>query len=217
MTRTETLSAYEKGIPLAEAWAKFASADRQAELAGTRGFFESFAGQQLDDNPSKIFSAAKASFTSEQARQNLISKMRDEHLDVLFNGDLIAMGRRMLPSKGHYPVTIEPDYFDGGDIDWNRSTLRWENKLFLDVRVFSLSEISDGPGARKGSIDAIDAAIRELMRENRKFGRLHRQEACEQIRKKLGLEDIPGRGLSDKNLSKRIVFHCGPKAIRKIS
>lgn len=215
MARNRNFTLFENAVPLAGAWLKFAPTDRQLEFERTSGFGRTLAEQPVTDSLQGLMAGLRTSFDSWQSRQKLITEMRDWLLDELFNNQFTALGIRKLPTKGYYPVVIDPDYFDDAEIDWEHSTVTWHQTLYIDVRVSQPSEVADRPITRKGSIDAIDAAILELVANNPKFGSLPRQEACQKIRTKLGKRDIKGSGLSDQNLSKRIIYHCGTKAISK--
>jgi hypothetical protein len=215
MARNRNLKLFENAVPLAGAWVKFAPAERQLELERTSGFGRTLAKQPVADNMEGLMGGLRTSFLSWQARQKLIAEMRDWLLDELFNNQLIALGVRKLPTKGYSPVVIDPDYFDDAEIDWDYSTVKWHSLHYVDVRVADQRDVAKHSNSRRGSIDQIDRAIRELRAANRKFGKLIKKEAHAQIYEKLGQKYERGNGLSPQNLSKRINAICGKRSISK--
>lgn len=221
MSKEARLKLYTNAVPLTEAWEVFATPEQRTALAGAKGFLEAFANAIAPKNEiqdaSEIFKSINAGVSAKNNRDMLILEMQNGLLDALFNSDLIALGVRRRPSKGYYPVKIEAAFFNFANANWAKSTVEDSGTLYADVRIYDpfAPNVATPAKPRKGSIEAIDHAITELVSELPGFCRFSRKSACQLVRDKLGQEPIPGNGLSNQNLEKRIVAQCGPKRITK--
>lgn len=217
MSRTKQLEIYENAVPLSEAWIKFSSAEHADAYRRLEHPLEIFSRHGVAESLPALGKAVQAGFDAARQRSDLISDMQEKLLEDLFNSELVALGIRQRPSKSHYPVTIEASFFDYADPNWEQSTLQWEGRLYSGVRVYDGRIALSGTGNMRprGSISAIDAAISDLIRSNDNFCRLVRKEACQLVRDRLGDSGAKGNGLSDKNLSKRILLQCPKRAISR--
>ena len=219
MSRQANLNLYENAVPLAEAWEVFATSERRAALQNAKGFLETFANSAQPVESGEIIKSLFSNFSDGIAakgkRDLLISKMRESLLDCIYHSELIAMGKRQRPSKSHYPIKIDSEFFDFIEPNWSNSTLENHGKLYTDVRIFDPNapiaiNVAKPP---KGSVEAIDRAISNLKLEIPNFCNLPRKSASQFVREKLGNPTISGNGLSDKNLAKRILIQCGTRRI----
>lgn len=221
MSRGSNFEAWRVALPLAEAWEHFASPSDKTNLASAPDFNSSLSGavEQADASTRpfllNLLKPLIAAQTAGQARNDIIEGMRESLLDALFNNQLIAFGNRKRPSRSTYPVKIDADFFDGVDIHWDNSSAENFGLLYVDIRISqNITLPCAASTSRKGSIDAINKAIRELIIEYPNFCNLPRKTACEQIRRKLNRNRVNGHGLSEQHLSKLIVKCCPKRPIQ---
>lgn len=221
MSREEKSILFDNSVPMVDAWEAFASPENRKALANAKGGLAAFSEFVKNADYTEVTSAITGVFNvtiSElQKRNSIIRQMKEDILDQLYNEDLIALAIRVRPSKSYYPVKIDADFFEDAQADWVRSTLEGLGRLYANVRIYdpraAAAMIPAKP--RKGSVDLIEGAIADLKSSVPDFCNLPRKSACQMIREKLGNSEISGNGLSDKNLSKRIIAICGPRGITK--
>ena len=219
MSRQADLILFENAVPLAEAWEFFATPERRAALHKAKGFLETFANSAQPVDGGEIVKALLNNFNDGIAAKNkrdiLICEMREYLLDCLYNAELVAIAKRQRPSKSHYPIKIDSEFFDFVEPNWSKSILENHGKLYSNVRIFDPNTAIANNVAKppKGSIKAIDRAISDLKLEIPNFCNLPRKSASQLVREKLGNPTISGNGLSDKNLAKRILMQCGARRI----
>lgn len=212
MTKDTAAEKWALAIPLAEAWLQYASEELRAEFQGLQTGIEAFGdAAQSDQNPG-IGAAILAGLAANSDRRRLMTELQKQLLVDLFNSEFQAIGYRLLPTKSHRPVVINADLFDTPKIDWQNSTIQWLGNSFYRIRVFDPQSQSEGFG--KGSTNAIDRAIAELILSNYEFCNLPRKVSCEMVRNKIGAKPISGDGLSNQNITKRILAQCPKRAIK---
>lgn len=221
MSRGSNFEAWRAALPLVDAWEHFASPNDKANLASAPNFNSSLSGGLAQAAAStapvllNLLKPLMAANAAEQARNDIIEGMRESLLDALFNNQLIAFGYRKRPSRSTYPIKIDPDFFDGVDIHWNNSSAENFRLLYVDIRISqNIIPSSASSTSRKGSLDAINTVIMELIIEYSDFCDLPRKKACELIRQKLNRIHVKGDGLSDQHLSKLIFKICPGRAIQ---
>ena len=205
---------WASGVPLARAWLKLAPTNMRSEFEVLPAMLHAI-GQAIE--PSEGHGIAERFNTlaaNNAARSRLEKAMKDEVLTDLFNGELVATAYREAPSRSQAPVAIDPEVFDNHDPDWEAETLIAHGIRYGRIRISAPSDPARASVRAKGSVDAIDRAIDQLMIEKANFGQLPRKAACQEIREFLGSNHIAGNGLSDQNLAKAIVRKCGPRRIK---
>src|SRR6476659_7331321 len=114
MPRNSNVALYDNAILLADAWLEFASREKIEAYEQTSNFLETFA-KHSDQTPEV---ALRASLRAQQSRTDLYLNMHNSVVERLTIGALVALGIRQQPTKGYYPVIIDPDDFEHGKIDW---------------------------------------------------------------------------------------------------
>lgn len=206
---------WNSGIPLSRAWLEFAPPELRSEFENLPGFVQSLGAKSLAETPMDFLSAVTDSLSSAHRRGQMEIDLKKQLLAELFNGQFTATGYRVAPSRSQTPVTIDPDKFEYDDPAWSADGLTAHGVTYRRIRVTHPADIVSAPARRNGSLDAIETAIDQLIAGNPGFCDFERKVACQQIREFLGVNQIAGNGLSDKNLSKAIVRKCGPKRISK--
>lgn len=205
---------WKKGVPIGRAWETFASKALSSKLEQSQTFTEAIGTNSILTDLLGLGKAITASLNTAQYKRNIEKEIKDYLLDQLFNDQLVATGNREAPSAGRVPVIIYPSKFEYDDPDWDHHTLTVHGYRYGQIRISNHNPISNDIDARpKGAIDAIDRAIVELTNYESEFCDLPRKIACNKVRNCLGYENKTGNGLSDENISKRIVQKCGSKRI----
>lgn len=206
---------WDLGIPLSRAWLEFASSELRSEFENLPGFVQSLGEKSRIETPMDFLSAVRNSLSDAHRRGQMEIDLKNQLLIELFNGQFTATGYRIAPSRSQAPVVIDPDIFEYDDPDWSADSLVAQGVTYHRIRVTDPAECLPKSPPRNGSIEAIEAAIDQLISRNPSFCEMERKVACQEIRDFLGAKQIAGNGLSDKNLSKAIVRKCGPKRISK--
>lgn len=222
MASTRSRQLWHHGTPLADAWRQFADATDREKLDGYPGFLNSLSskfGELAKTGLSAEFASSIPNVSAEWTEQNqLMQRLKDDLLDLAFNGQLTVTGYRELPSTSAAPVEIAPADFDYAEADWENSKIIANGKTYGRVRVtdeaaLPPTQLPTRRTGRQGSVQAIRNAVDKLASEPG-FCELHRAEACQKVREALGVQHSTGNGLSDINLSKYIVRKCGSNSIR---
>lgn len=224
MVSNRSRALWQNGIPLNEAWRIFAEPGelkRFDQPIDYKAIRSGVAGDK--SNPSIIsgvFQTISSIVAANGQKRGLEEGLKEELLDSLFNGDLIATAYRERPSTSASPIVLTAGDFEYADADWENARLFVNGKTYGRVRIIDEyqvgeSELPKPRRGRPGSRAAIDATIDALIDRGIDLCASHRSYACKLIRDEIGVTEIPGNGLSDINLSKRIVVKCGIKAIRK--
>lgn len=206
---------WNSGIPLSRAWLEFAPPELRSEFENLPGFAQSFAGTPKPKVPMEFVSAITNSLSNAHRRGQLEIDLKERLLTDLFNGQIVATGYRLAPSRSQAPVLIDPEKFEHDDPDWSGDGFVAQQVAYCRIRVTDPANFLSAPARRNGSLDAIETAIDQLIAANPGFCELERKVACQEIREFLGVKQFAGNGLSDKNLGKAIVRKCGPKRISK--
>ena len=221
MSRNSNLNQWRGAVPLASAWETFASKKELADLASSPDFNSklseelSLAVASKDPAFVKILKPFSTATAARLKRKSLIEGMCESLLDALFNEQLWAFGYRKRPSRSSYPVRIEADFFDGANVELINSTAENFGLVYADIRVCdALLKSPLNSNSRKGSADAICAAIAQLVAGRQDFCDLRSKTQCELIRQTLGQHYVSGNGLSNENLSKLILLQCPKRAIQ---
>lgn len=203
------------GIPICDAWLRFAPAELAAEYAQSPSFLEALKFNPEPKSAVEILNSVSAGIAKSQTKATLEKAMREHLLCELFNGELIATGYRELPSRSQSPVIIDPVKFDNDDPDWQRETLTAHGIRYGRIRVTDPAMISIPSAAKEriSSLSAIEDAIAKLASVNPDFATLPRKTACAMVRNAIGANYNSGNGLSDQHISKAIVRLCGSKRI----
>ncbi len=207
---------WNSGVPLNRAWLEFAPSELRSEFEKLPEFLQALAEMSYTSIRDNGASTVKVALSNAHKRREIEVKLKDHLLTELFNGQLLATGYRIAPSRSQAPVLIDPDKFGDGDPDWNEATFEYEGVIYSRIRIAKLDIFPATPGNAKGSVHSINAAIDHLQKQNPEFCNLPRKSACDQIRKFLGAIEVSGNGLSNQNLAKAIVRKCGPKRISRI-
>lgn len=206
---------WNSGIPLSRAWLEFAPPELRSEFENLPGFVQSLGAKSQAETAMDFLSAVTNSLSCAHRRGQMEIDLKSQLLTELFNGQFTATGYRIAPSRSQAPVVIDPDKFEYDDPDWRVDSLAAQGVTYCRIRVTDPAKFKPAMARYNGSLDAIETAINQLMAENPGFCDLERKVACQEIREFLGVNQIAGNGLSDKNLSKAIVVKCGPKRISK--
>ena len=215
---------WQNGVSLATAWRVFADPAESARL--DMEFDHNSAKNSISGQKSRtaiaarVFDALFAIHAANVQMRELSDSLKEDLLERLFNGDLTATAYREQPSTSASPIELAPDDFEFADADWENARLFVNGKTYGRVRVIDERDMGDAelPNPRRGrpgSTAAIDAAINAMLSRRIDLQAMYRSEACQLIRVELGVPEKRGNGLSDINLSKRIVVKCGIKAVRK--
>lgn len=207
---------WDNTISLSDAWRHFASKELHSKLEAMPEFSDAL---QKDVGPSdwldSITKISKA-YIGSNARKLIIDEARELLLDELFNSNLLAFGYRLTPSESRGPVQIDAVFFEYPEIDWDANSAEFNGKSYRAIGIIDPNEIPNADKQKKGrpsSGDVILGAIKELILRNPEFCSQSRAVACQQIRIFIGQPEVPGNGLSDKNLEKYIVANCGRRQI----
>lgn len=203
------------GIPLSRAWLEFAPLELRSGFENLPGFIQSLSANSQPETAMDFLSAVTNSLSDAQRRGQMEIDLKSQLLTELFNGQFMATGYRIAPSRSPAPVVIDPDKFEYDNPDWSADGLTAHGVTYRRIRVTNPAECLSAPPPRNGSIEVIEAAIDQLISRNPSFSEMKRKIACQEIRDFLGTKQISGNGLSDQNLSKVIVRKCGPKRISK--
>lgn len=206
---------WDLGIPLSRAWLEFAPSELRSEFENLPGFVQSLGEKSRIETPMDFLSAVRNSLSGAHRRGQMEIDLKNQLLIELFNGQFTATGYRIAPSRSQAPVVIDPDKFEDDDPEWSADSLVAQGVTYHRIRITDPAEYLSSSSPRNGSIEAIEAAIDQLISRNPSFCEMKRKIACQEIRDFLSAKQIAGNGLSDKNLSKAIVRKCGPKRISK--
>lgn len=204
------------GVPLSRAWLEFAPIKLRLEFEKLPEFLNAIAQIPVSEGAEGLFQHLAKSVKDNSARLQLERQIKDVVLTDLFNGELLAAAYREWPSRSQSPVVIDPVKFDNDDPDWNSETIEVHGIRYGQIRICHPAKLRPIQVPPKGSISAIDYAIDRLIHANPDFCQLPRKIACARIRDLIGVKEISGNGLSDKNLGKAIVRKCGLKRISAI-
>ena len=222
MASNRSRQLWNHGTPLADAWRRFADAADREKLDNYPGLINSLSSQFEElakSGLSSKFATSISNVSAEWAEQNqLRQRLKDDLLDLAFNGELTVTGYRESPSTSAAPVEILSADFDYAEADWENSKIIANGKTYGRVRVTDGAELPSVQlptrrTGRQGSAQAIRSAVDRLASEPG-FCELHRAEACQKVREALGVQHNTGNGLSDINLAKYIVRKCGSKSVR---
>lgn len=207
------------GVPICDAWLRFAPAGMAAEYEQTPGLIEALQFNPEPKSKWDFLAPLSVGIAKSQAKQKLESEMREHLLCELFNGQLIATGYREFPSRSQSQVVIDPVKFDHDDPDWQRETLTAHGIRYGQIRVTNPSVIPILSGAKEriSSLSAIEDAIAKLALAKPDFATLPRKTACDMVRNTIGANYNSGNGLSNQHISKAIVRLCGSKRITRNS
>lgn len=204
---------WEIGVPLNDAWLRFAPSELGEEYDSAPGFIEAFS--RISDFggwlgfAKAIKTASNASFD----KQKLEKHLKDELLTDLYNEQLIATAYRVSPSRSGAPVQIDSEDFNYHEPDWEMGTLEANGIKYGHLKICDPDAITVPQKPSRGSGEAINSAISDLIQDNPEFCNLPRKIACQMVREALGEEHSLGNGLSDKNIGKYILAKCGKKRI----
>lgn len=207
---------WQSGVPLSRAWLEFAPIELRLEFEKLPEFLNAIAQNPVSEGAEGFFQHLAKSVKDNSTRMQLERQIKEEVLTDLFNGELLAAAYREWPSRSQSPVVIDPAKFEIDDPDWNSETIEVHGIRYGRIRICDSAKLRPIKSQKKGSISAIDHAIDQLIRVNPDFRHLPRKIACARIRDFLGVKEISGNGLSDKNLGRAIVRKCGPKRISPI-
>lgn len=222
MASARSRQLWHHGTPLADAWRQFADATNREKLDSYPGFINSLSskfGELAKTGLSADFAGSISNVSTEWIERNqLVQRLKDDLLDLAFNGELTLTGYREMPSTSAAPVEIAPADFEYAEADWENSKIIANGKTYGRVRVTNeaalpAAQLPKRRTGRQGSAQAIRNALDKLASEPG-FCELHRAEACQKVREALGVKHNTGNGLSDINLSKYIVRKCDSKSIR---
>lgn len=218
MAKNRTTEIWRLGIALDEAWQKLASVQGQAELSKLPSGQEEMQKQLSKASGILDFVyAASVGLSASAERSAIISKLKDDLLDNLFNSTFLAFGYRQAPSKSRGPVQIDPTFFEYPEIDWEGNCAEFDGKKYRIIRIINSKDLRDEQKLKTGhptSGPAINSAIIQLMKTHPEFCNIPRSVACEIIRKTINHPTISGNGLSDQNLGKYIIANCGRRRIQ---
>lgn len=211
--------AWGKGIPLGNAWQRFAPAELASEYERAPGFLESFEFSAKPDSGAEILKSVSDGLSKSRYRAKLENEMKEHLLTELFNDQLIATGYREFRSISQSPVIIDPAKFENDDPDWQSETLETQGVRYGRIRIADPALMSGvlNSKPRGGSIAAIDNAITQLAKANPEFADWPRKTACHLVKNYLGVTYKKGNGLSEENISKAIVRLLGSKRINSNS
>jgi hypothetical protein len=211
--------AWEKGVPISDAWQRFAPSELVSEYEQTPGFLDGLSLNPKPESGLEILKSFSDGITRSQYRTKLEGAMKDHLLTDLFNGQLIATGYREFPTMSQSPVIIDPAKFENDDPDWQKQCLAVHGVRYGRIRITDPAFIENhaNPEGPRGSKAAIENAVAQLAKSNSEFGGLPRKISCDLVRNHLGQEYNAGNGLSNENISKAIVRICGSRKIKPIS
>jgi hypothetical protein len=210
---------WNNAIQLSDAWLHFATPQQQAQLANLPTGLQELESRKAEVSGFlKMLEASQAGWLAHQKRLEMIEQLKEQLLDELFNSNVSAFGYRLTPSESRGPVQIDPVFFEYPEIDWDGNSAEFNGKSYRAISIidpYNLPNADKLKTGRPSSGNVINAAIKELILNNPQFCNQHRAAACQQIRKSIGKPEIPGSGLSDKNLEKYIIANCGRRQIIK--
>lgn len=219
MTRKSNRQIWENAVPLSKAWISFAADADRAALGDTPDFLTKLTSDAAAVTAwANLADAGMAAVKSQQQRTEIQERMRDELLDSLFAGHLVALGFRELPTRSSAPGHIERDFFDDPYISWGNDTADAYGMRYNRVRIYAPGALPPDARPKIGrpsSKEHILKAISELKDANPEFCSLPRKQACKAIWDHIDVRHVSGDGLSDKNLEKYILEICGPRRIKK--
>lgn len=217
MTSNRIRNIWNNALPLGEAWIAFASTQAREQLKILPTGIEKMQNQlEKSTEILDFLLAASAGYSARDERTKFTNELQEELLDKLFNSELLAFGYRQKPSESRGPVQIDPNFFECPDTDWEGNTAEFNDKKYRTIRIANPKDLMAHQKPKTGrptSGPVINAAINRLMKSNLEFCNLDRLIACEEIRKSIGQQSKRGNGLSDKNLEKYIIEHCGRRRI----
>jgi len=218
MAKNSNLRIWKNAIPLGEAWEFFAAHEERAALAEMPGFNETLNSEIVGaEGAAEIFSALTRGLEAQSARRDAVNALREKLLDRLFDGTLVAIAYREAPTRSSFPVHIDHEFFDEADADWEQNSATAFGRSFNRIHVYDQATLPANARpklGRPGSAGAINAALDQITRENPKFCDLSRKDQCQKIRDYLGVSEIPGSGMSLKNLSKFILQRCPTRRVK---
>jgi hypothetical protein len=218
MAKNSNKLIWDEAVPLSDAWEQFAPKSQRKAIAKENGFVAAFA-EAANSNPDQGFiSALKAGSEALNTRNALIAKLQDKLQIALLQGRLCAVGYRIAPTISRAPVRIEQNLFGNAKINWHRNSIESLGRTYSEVRIFNSNDLPQSQKTkmgRPGSNDVLNNAIAAIIKSDPAFANKPRKIACNEIREFLGIEKIPGNGLSDKNLEKYIIANCGRRQIIK--
>lgn len=210
------------GVPLSEAWRRFADPSAIARLDQFPGLLNSFNAKITAAGSAKslmvLIDTTNETIAEVGGHWQLQIELQEELLDRLFNGDLAVTAYRESPSTSASAILIAPDDIEFAEPDWEKSRISFDGKTFGRVRVTDKTAMTNTlmanrQSGRKGSREAIQGAVDRLAINRPEIRTLLRKEACQLIRVELHMPDQFKRGLSDINLSKYLVRKFGPNTI----
>lgn len=204
---------WEIGVPLNDAWLKFAPSELGEDYDRAPGFIEALS--RISDFEGWV-GFMKAFHTASSAsidKQKLEKHLKDELLTDLYNEQLIATGYRISPSRSGAPVQIDPEDFSFHEPNWKLGTFEANGIKYGNLRICDPDAITLPKKPSRGSGEVINLAISDLIRDNAEFCQMPRKSACQLVRETLGVEHSRGNGLSNTNIEKYIVANCGKKRI----
>lgn len=219
MAKRTNRQLWEMGIPLGEAWLKFANDDARERLINQPGWLQTLENAVGHvSGLSGLASVVNDAFQTNAEKRRIELEMQEDLLDRLFDGELMALGFRIFPSRSAAPVAIDASFFEFLAIGWADNSAAFEGKRYAQIRIIERDadfDVSAPLIGRPSSGGVILAAIDELMADQEmSFCSLPRKIACAKIRHKISHQEISGNGLSDKNLSKYILQKCQRRQIK---
>lgn len=217
MARNLNREIWGNATPLGGAWRLFAHTAKLERLETMPDGIETLAGSvEAAKAPMDFLKAGLDAINAKGKRDTLILEMQDDLLDELFTANLTALGYRERPSASSTPVAIAPEFFEDAKVEWERGGAEALGRRYNRIRVYdpyALPKTAKPKIGRIGSTEAIISAIDQLINLNPDFCDLPRKLACDRIRESLGIQEIPGNGLSNQNLSKYILQKCSSRRI----
>jgi hypothetical protein len=217
MAKNRNRGIWDQATPLDEAWLKFASAQGQEELSKLPSGHEEMQNQLLKASGLlNLIYAASVGLNANTKLAAIISRLKEELLDNLFNSNLLAFGYRQAPSQSRGPVQIDPTFFEYPEIDWEGNSAEFDGKKYRIIRIINSNDLKDEHKLRTGrptSGPVINSAIIQLIKSHPEFCNLPRSIACHWIRDVIAHPSVSGNGLSNKNLEKYIILNCGRRKI----
>lgn len=204
---------WEFGIPLNDAWLRFAPSELGEEYDRAPGFIEALSRISDFEGWLGYLKAVNSAGNASLDKQKLEKRLKDELLDLLFNAQLIATAYRVSPSRSGAPVAIDPEDFNYHEPNWELGTFEANDIKYGRLKICDPDAITIPQKPSRGSGQAINLAVLDLIRDNPEFCELPRKSACQLVREAIGEEHSPGNGLSNTNIEKCIVANCGKKRI----
>lgn len=216
MASKVSYSLWRAATPIGDSWLQFAPDDLRA--AYTKAQNPNQWNLQSDEdgflNRGLHVISQIGSFKQQEAK--LESELKAAIETGIMNGDYVAFGYRVAPSRDSKPVRIDIDNSLSIEIDWRLNELSTHGRTYDRTCVLPLSELERIVGensARPASnaIERIRTAIVELQSGGGGFENLTRDLQAHAVCNHLGIKHVPFDGYSDKNIKKHLLAICGPK------